>query len=269
MSIIDRAKESPGSFLIVVILAVVVLGGLGAGMRARTGENGDDGGFLGFNLPEIVINLITPDSGAQDWPDYPDFPDYPDPPANSRAPTALNVFVTPNNVDMGDWIEGSVTSNGYNWPLRIVVTHTGTGETGEIAGWLGDDGQFYHWQEINIPGVYEATAYTNGLSSATITFVVQGIIVVPERGHYSKTMSDDIQISVYTHHTRQNAGVVGHYPAGSISRDIGPAYINDGGYGTISPNLDAFNTGDWELDAIIGGDSAMAWGGTYWISVGR
>lgn len=265
MTLVEYAKKNTGTTIIIVILAIVVLGGLGAGMRARTGE---DGGFLGIQIPDIIINLIAPESDAPDWPDFPDYPEY-DIPENFREPTALTVFVTPNTVDMGDWIEGSVTSNGYNWPLRIVVTHTGTGESGEIAGWLGPDGQFYHWQEINIPGVYEATAYANGVSSATITFVVRGIIVVPERGHYSKTISDSIQIGVYTHHTRQNAGIIGHYPAGSISRAIETVYINAGGYGSASPNLDSYNNGDWELDAVIGGDTAMAWGGTYWISVGR
>jgi hypothetical protein len=45
--------------------------------------------------------------------------------------------------------------------------------------------------------------------------------------------------------------------------------INAGGYGEVNPGFDWRANGDWELDAIIGGDSAMAWGGTYWISVGR
>jgi len=269
---VRKAKTDQGkimSILIVVVLVVVVLGGIGARMRATPGE-----GFLGFQIPDIILNLVVPDSGdsgAQDFPEWPDYPDYePPPPAeNSLAPTALTVFISPNPVDMGSWIEGSVTSNGYNWPLRIVLTHRGSGESGEIAGFLGADGQFIHWSEFNIPGVWDVTAYADGVSSATATFVCRGILVIPERSHYSKTMSDSMPIGVYSHHTNQNAGIVGHYPAGSYSRAITNTMINAGGYGEVAPNLDSLANGDWELDAIIGSDSATAWTGTYWITVGR
>jgi hypothetical protein len=254
-----------------VILAIVVLGGLGAGMRARTGEDGSDGGFLGFKLPDIVINLITPESGDQGDFDFPEWPDYePPPPAeNSRAPTDISVFVTPNEIDMGDWIIGTVTSNGYNWPLSVTVTHTGSGQSGELAGWLGANGQFEIYQAVNVPGVYEVTATSNGVTDGPITFVVRGILVDCDGGFYSKTMSDSKLIRVYTHHTHQNAGIVGHYPAGSYSRAITNTVINAGGYGEVAPNLDGLANGDWELDAIIGSDSATAWGATYWVRVGR
>ena len=82
-------------------------------------------------------------------------------------------------------------------------------------------------------------------------------------------MADSKLIRVYSHHTHQNAGIVGHYPAGSYSRAITNTVINAGGYGEVAPSLDHLANGDWELDAIIGGDSATAWEGTYWVRVGR
>ena len=125
------------SALIVVVLAVLILGGIGARMRA-TGEGGE-GGFFGITIPDIILNLVVPDSGdsgAQDWPDWPEYPEF-EPQPDSRAPTGLTIMVTPSEVDMGDWIIGTVSSNGYNWPLSVTVTHTGSGVSGEIAGFLG------------------------------------------------------------------------------------------------------------------------------------
>lgn len=264
---VKPAKTDIASILIVVVLAVLVLGGVGARMRA-TGD-GAGGGFLGIQIPDIILNLVVPDQGAPDW-EPPDWtpPEW-TPPENSRAPTGLTVDVSPNTVDMGDWIIGTVTSNGYNWPLQIKVTHKGSGQSMTISGFLGADGKFELVEDVDIPGVYEVTAYTDTESSTPITFVVRGIRVVAERGHYSKTLSDSMLIGVYSHHTHQNAGIVGHYPSGSYSQAISNTVINAGGYGEVAPNLDGLANGDWELDALIGSDSAMAWSGTYWIDVGR
>ena len=264
------AKSDTGSLLVAIIVVVLVLGAVGARMRATgTGATGDGGGFFGITLPDIIINLITPDSGGSDASDWGPPPDWGDPPANSQAPTGLTILVNPATVDMGDWISGTVSSNGYNWPLEVTVTHTGSGESGTISGWLGADGIFEIWNEINVPGVYEVTATSNGATDGPITFVVRGILVECDGGFYSKTMADSKRIGVYSHHTNQNVAVVGHYPAGSYSRVIDNSRINAGGYAEVNPNLDGLANGDWELDAIIGGDSATAWTGTYWVRVGR
>jgi hypothetical protein len=261
-------KTDTASLLVAVVVVVLVLGAVGARMRATGGGTGD-GGFLGIQIPDIILNLIVPESGGSDGSDWGPPPDWGDPPANKQAPTGITATVSPSTIDMGDWLIGTVTSNGYNWPLSVTVTHTGSGVSGELAGWLGPDGQFEIYQSVEVPGVYEVTATANGITDGPITFVVRGILVDCDGGFYSKTLSDSKRIGVYSHHTNQNAGIVGHYPAHSISRPITNTVINAGGYGEVAPNLDSLNNGDWELDAIIGGDSATAWEGTYWVRVGR
>lgn len=257
---------------LVIIIAIVALGALALGSRYRQTVDGEEGGGGLFGLPDLILNIIIPEGDGAGEGDGDGGDGAPPPPApeNSRKPTGLTITLTTHEMDMGSWIRGTVSGDGYNYPIEVWAKHTGSGDTGNLYAFLGSDGKYTsEFQKMETPGVWELYAEADGIKSEPVTLVVRGIRVVCERGHYSKTLSDSILIGVYSHHTRQNAGIVGHYPEGAYSRSITNTVINSGGYGSVSPNLDGLANGDWEIDAVIGSDQARDYEATYWVSIGR
>lgn len=261
----SKPKPTGWDWILLAVLIVLLVGGIGLRSRA----SGDEGG-LGWSLPDIILNIIVPDSGDGDGDDWTP-PDWspPEAPDNWREPTSLFVDVSPNPMTMGGWLIGTVVSNGYNHEITVTVRHKGSGEGIIINAWVGTDGKFEHAQQMNTPGYWEFTVEGGSAAPVTAELTVEGILIVPESEHYSKTFRDSLQLEVYTHLRNSNAAIVGHYPSGSYSRPITNTAINAGGYGTVAPGLDHLANGSWELDVVIYSETADDYDGTAWITIGR
>ena len=226
---------------------------------------------LQITLPGITLNppAGNGDGGSSTPPPSTPPPTTP-PPETSSQPTSMTAFVSPNPLRLGGWVVGTVSSNGYNVPISISAKHKGQASTQTIPAFLGGDGKYELAQQMNTAGYWEFQATAeNGVKSNVATLTVEGINIVPEYDHYSKTFRDSLKMEVFSHYKGETMSVVAHNHAGGYSVPIASVSINIGGYGSISPNLDSLSNGDYELDVIFGSDSATAWGGTSWISVGR
>ena len=149
----------------------------------------------------IIQNFFQPDSQPQPPPDYQP-PDY-QPAANSLAPTSLAVIVSPNPVDMRSGVLGTVTSNGFNYPIEIEATFLGNGQKQYIPGFLGADGKFEVVNQMNIPGIYTFVAKANGVTSNTYTLTVRGIMTTVSDQFYSKAANNDVVLNCYSHYKWQ------------------------------------------------------------------
>jgi hypothetical protein len=58
-------------------------------------------------------------------------------------------------------------------------------------------------------------------------------------------------------------------PVHAVSIPLTNTVINAGGYGEVQVDFSGFAYGDYEIDALINGETATSYGGTYWVTVGR
>jgi hypothetical protein len=189
--------------------------------------------------------------------------------ANSRAPTSLTAFVSPDPVRMGGWVLGTLSSNGYNYPVSILATHLGKGAQQTIAGFLGADGKWQTAQQMNTPGYWEFYAFVDtGATSNKALLTCLGISIGLSSYHYSKSFATSITIGVYSHLTG-NCQIIANDPSHAVSYDITNTVINHGGYGEVAPSLAMLPLGNYEIDARIGSEWAHDYGGTAWITVER
>lgn len=192
------------------------------------------------------------------------------PPSSSRAPTSLACFLSPNPGWMGGAFYGTVSSNGQNYPIEITVKHKGSGDTQTIPATLGADGKYELITQINTPGHWQAWASADGgaVKSNVVEFTVQGLLIVPEANHYSKTFRDSMVFRVYGSWTG-NAQIIAYDHDAAISIPVTSTVINSGGYGDFSVGLDSWGNGDYEFDVLIAGQKATDYGGSGWVTVGR
>jgi len=188
--------------------------------------------------------------------------------SNSRAPTAMTALVSPNPVNMGGWVVGTVTGNGYNYPIEILATHRGTGATQSIAGFLDGGGMIELDQQINTPGEWEFIVNGGGVSSNTAFLTVQGVVIESEDSFYSRLMDDSQQFMVYSDH-KGSCLVYASKDGWATEVTIGTIVINSGGYGSFTISLDWVTLGNYEFDARIAGETARGWGATCWVNIGR
>jgi hypothetical protein len=189
--------------------------------------------------------------------------------ANSRAPTALTAFVSPDPVRMGGWVLGTLSSNGYNYPVTIMATHLGKGTQQSIAGFLGADGKWETAQQMNTPGYWQFIASVDtGTTSNRAQLTCIGINIGLSSDHYSKSFSTSITIEIYSH-LSGNFQIIANDPSHGVSYDITNAAVNHGGYGSVAPSLSMLPIGNYEIDAHIGSEWAHDYGGTAWVTVGR
>jgi len=162
-----------------------------------------------------------------------------------------------------------VSSNGYNYPLTIYAKHKGSGQIQQLAALLGPDGKYTIAQQITVPGHWEFWAVAGSVTSNTIQLTVEGVKVVGESNHYSKTLRTSMTLQIYSHLTG-NAAIILNDPAHSTSYPLTNTYVNTGGYGEISITLNGYANGDYEIDAIINGVKASSYTyGSYWVNIGR
>jgi len=222
------------------------------------------------DVGDIIVNIINPPppsdgdgtgDGDGTTPPPDDGDDHVAPP-NNLQPSSLTAFVSPNPMTMGGWIQGTVSSDGYNWPITIYATHKGEGATQSWAGLLAENGIYQLTQQLSTPGIWSFVVKTaEGLESNTVTLTCQGILIVPEFDHYSKTFRDSISFKIYSHMERQSAQILANFPAGSYTIPVTNIMIASGGFATFSTSLDSFANGDYQWDVIIGSASAIGYGG--------
>lgn len=271
-----KSQSQETIFFLVLILLFAGFGGFLYWNKTQEAvADGEGGGFLS-GLFEGVINIFitVPDTGDDEADDDGDdfTPPPSPPPSDITVPTSLSCSVIYPTLTMGQYQLGTVTSNGRNYPVTIYVGHRGTGLMIEIAGFLNDHGMWTSPpQKMGTPGYYEAWVETDtGVASPHIFFVVEGIKVLGESEHYSKTFKDSFLIEVVSHYKNTNVQIIGNYPAGDYSQPITSTTLNNLGYGSVAPSFDSLANGDWELDALIGSDRAALYEyGTWWVDIGR
>jgi hypothetical protein len=187
---------------------------------------------------------------------------------DSRAPSSLTVVVTPNPVTMGNRILGTVTSDGYKYPCSISVKHVGKNQVQSMGGLIDASGRFLHIQTINIPGKWEFSASAGSVKSNTASLTVKGIAVVSSKNTVSRSAGSTADISVYSSYSG-NAAVIANDPTHSVSYPLTNCVVNAGGYGVVQVDFNVLAQGTYLIDAVIGGETATSYGGSYSVTVGR
>jgi len=186
---------------------------------------------------------------------------------DKKAPTSMTAFVSPNPVTMGDWIKGTVTSDGYNYPITIHALHIGENAKQSFAGVLDDQGKYELINQLNTPGYWQFWVETDvGVKSNKVQLTCQGIKIVGDKTVYDKSQDDQITFKVYSHYTG-DAQVVAEDPNQAVSIPVTTVTINSGGYATFTVNLDSWSDGDYRFNVLIGGEKATDYGGEFWVKV--
>jgi len=219
-----------------------------------------------------LLNIFNPEDNddSEDLLDLDDeeIPDRDD--EDCRLPSAISIFVNPSVVDMGDWILGTASTDGYNFAITTKVAHKGSGQSQSVAGWVDSDGRYELAQPVNLPGYWEfQTTAENGVKSNVAYLTVRGIQVNLEASHYSKTFRDSLELRALTHYAGADVLFVAINHDTGTSTPLGTARANSGGYATLSYNFDSFANGNYDIDAIVGSDSATSWSATAWLEIGR
>jgi len=255
-----------------IIVAVVAVAGVLVASIGWAYVNDEDGEFT-FEDWLSLFNVFGDSDGDGDNNDNngddgepPD--DYD--PEDTDLPSDIDIFVDPSVIDMGDWVLGQLTGDGHDYSITTKVVHKGSGQSQSIGGWVDSDGQYELPKQINTPGYWEfQTTAQNGIKSNVAYLTVRGILVNLEAEHYSKTFRDSLELRAFTHYAGEYVLFVAHDPATSSSTPLGTSRANSGGYATLSYNFDSFANGNYEIDAIVGSDSATSWSGTAWLEIGR
>lgn len=273
-----KAITDPTTIIIVLLIAgaglFLIVNNLIDSPLQEGGTSPASEGGIGswFRLPDLNINIeipwSQPDTPSDDQPP-PSDPTPPIIPDNFKKPTSLTIVLSPNPMNMKGMIYGQCISNGYNYNVELYARHKGSGETVHISGWLGEDGKFTHTQQINTAGYWEFWAETDSgaVTSNIAPLTVRGILVVTD-GHVSLSLDPIKIIRVYSSYTG-NCLIVAHDHEVGASIPMTNTVVNSGGYGDVSFDYSGWTRKTYEIDAIIGGTSAQAWGGSAWTTVGR
>jgi len=230
------------------------------------------------NTNPLIINLPAgTEDNANQPPSYqpptynpPEYPDYPAPPENSRPPTSLYVVVEPNPVTMENYVYGSVTGNGYLYPITIHAKHVGEGTEETFGALLDDDGQFYHSQTVDIPGYWDFSASTDtGVTSNVPRLTVQGALIASSKTSFSRTFGGmTATVKVFSHSSGSCLIFVNDPDAGT-STPLETVHINSGGYASVTVNFGVLSLGYYELDMVVNGIKASDYSASVNIFLGR
>ena len=241
-----------------VVVAVLIVGGY-----VLLNTTNADGSPL-FQLPSSIINIFVqnqtpPSNGGGATPP---------PVTNDRAPTSLTVVLNTYDCVMGSFVAGSVTSNGYNYPVTVYVKHVGSGEQISEGGLLAANGRFYAGSNIQTPGVYEVWASSSGVTSNKVTLSVHGCRVVCDLSVVPFSPgAHPVNVKIYGD---KNSAVVAmvNDPAHAISYPF-PVSVstNAGGYVATSYDFAGKAKGNYEVDAIINGNKASSFSASWWVEV--
>jgi hypothetical protein len=223
--------------------------------------------ILQFN-PELSFSFLSPGTGASSNATYYYNQTTQPPTSDSRAPSSMYANVEPNPVIMKHRVIGTVTSDGYKYPITVHAKHNGQGKEQTFGGLLDASGRFIITQTIDLPGYWSFWATAGSVSSNVASLTVGGISVVSERDHISKSMSPTCVVAVFSHYTG-TVGIFANDPSHSVSIPLGTATVNSGGYTAVNVDFSRLANGDYELDAHTNGETATMYGGTCWVTVGR
>jgi hypothetical protein len=201
-------------------------------------------------------------------PPAPQDPQTPPPTSNERAPTSLTVSLNTYDCYMTDWVTGTVTSNGYNYPLTVYMKHVGSGEQNNQGGLIGADGRFTQGQNINTPGVFEFWVTSGSVTSNKVTLNVHGVRIICDKTTVPFSPGPHVvNLKVYGDKNSVVVGMVND-PAHAISYPW-PASVttNAGGYATTTYDFAGKNKGNYQIDAMIKGYYASTWGADWWVEV--
>ena len=227
------------------------------------------------NLPEITFNVPSGDTTILvpegQSPSDPTTPYVPPPPAPSGiAPSSLMVSFEDTTIEMGDELYGTVVSDGKDYPFTIHALHVGTGIEQTYGGLLGDNGKFYDYNTMYIPGYWDFWATTDTVTSNMPRVTVEGVLIVPERTHYSKTFGGLIDCELFSH-TSGNAQIIAIDAEAMVMIPMTSAVIHTNGYGTVALDFSpfVFSSGTYEITVLINGLDSADFGANPMITVGR
>jgi len=248
-------KKQSSNLAIVIVLAAAII--IGVYILSQS-----------LNLSTIQ-NIFQSDSQPQPPPDYQP-PDY-QPAENSLVPTSLSVQVSPNPANMGGAVYGTVTSNGYNYPITVYARNLGAEEwtnqgTQSFGAFLGADGKYTHLQQVNIPGYWEFWATTSSVTSKKASLTVLGILV---SGSRTSVSSGDayVTFTIFSNFKNTPVSLVAYDPVTYVSIPLQNVNTDDTGSVAVGYNFNAFAVGSYEIDAIIAGQKASTYGGSTWLTV--
>jgi len=193
---------------------------------------------------------------------------------NSRTPTSLFVQVSPNPAVMGRAVYGTVTSNGYNYPITVYARNLGAEEwtnqgTQTFGALLGADCKYEHLQQVNVPGYWEFWATAGSVTSNKASLTVQGILVSSD--HQVVTTGDSyVNFVVFSNFKNTQVSLFANDPAKSISIPLQTVNTDHTGSVAVAYNFNdrsTFPVGTYEIDAIISGQKASSYGGSMWLQV--
>lgn len=255
---------------VVVIVAIAVIATVfGALFYYRTTPNWGNGGGAGSGANP------TPTPPAYQQPTYPTYPPYPTAPPDNRAPTSLHVTLDPNPIDMGDMAYGTVTGDGYKYPITIHAKHVGANQEQTFNALLSEYGDFYHAETINIPGYWDFWATTDtGVTSNIPRLTVEGAMLTSSRTFFSQLdpfgEGYSTTLKLYCHSAGSATVFVND---GSSSTVIATVHINSGGYGEGAVDLGSFfsmhGMGTYEIDFTINGINASYYGESVFVTYSR
>lgn len=191
----------------------------------------------------------------------------------ARAPSGvITINVEPNPSVMGDMVWGNVITNGIDYPIRVSVTHLGTGDETIIDGTLDGSGQFYMSRNLDTPGIWRFQVSTDTISSNVVDLSVHGLIVNVDQGFCSKVIGNCVSIDfeIFSHHIGTHEVWVSKDGWMTMTH-LATVTTNAGGYVSGTMNMASLSNGNYEIDVghPASDDSAWAWGSTDWITVGR
>jgi hypothetical protein len=190
------------------------------------------------------------------------------PASDSRAPSSLYAVVEPNPITMKQRVLGAVTSDGYKYPITVHAKHKGIGTEQTFGGLLDTSGRFIITQTIDLPGTWEFWVTSNTVKSNVVSVTVQGVATTSNRVTVSRSIDPTCIISVWSS-SHGNAQVVANDPAHAVSIPLTNAVVNAGGYGSVQIDLGGLTLGTYEIDAVIGGETASSYGGACTVTLGR
>lgn len=206
--------------------------------------------------------------GGDTYNYYDDNDDTPPAPANNRQPTSLTCAVSPNPVTMKGWVHGSVTSNGYNWPVTVYARLKGIDQTQSFDAFLGSDGMYTLEQQLNIAGYWEFWAKTSeGATSNTVSLTCIGILISPSSSFYSRLVAHPITFKIFSNYDG-TATLTATSPLG-VTTTLGTVSVSHLGYGEGTFNMPTATLGNYHVDCTLAGHTASSYSGDVYVEVTR
>lgn len=187
---------------------------------------------------------------------------------NNLKPTSLAVTVSPNDAPRGSTVTGSVTSNGYNYPITIHAKHVGANSEVSFGGLLTDYGKFYHMQQMDICGRWSFWVTCDGVTSNVAYATITGIMLYSDETTYSRSFDHVGNWKIYSSVTG-SCSVFVNDPAHGVSVPMGSVNVNAGGYASVDLDFGSLSLGNYEVDCVIGGQKASDYAGSVEIQVIR